>query len=42
MFASIVSKVTTIVRKAVRAVGVAVGRSPWIAPAAILAVFFLM
>ncbi len=42
MFASIVSKITSVVRKAVSVVGAAVRRSPWIAPAAILAVFFLV
>jgi hypothetical protein len=42
MFDSIVSKVTTIVRNAVRAVGAAMRRSPWLAPAAILALLFLV
>ena len=42
MFASIVSKVTRIVRNVVRAAGAAVRRSPWIAPAAFLAVFWLV
>lgn len=42
MFDSIVSKVTTIVRNTVRAVGAAMRRSPWLAPAAILALFFLV
>ena len=41
MFASIVSKVTTLVRTAVRAIGAAT-RSPWVAPAAIIAMFFLV
>jgi hypothetical protein len=42
MFASIVSKVVTIVRSTIRAVGVMVQRSPWTAAAAILAMFLLM
>ena len=42
MFASIVSKVTRIVRNAVRAAGAAVRRSPWIALAAILVAFWLV
>ncbi len=39
MFESIVSKVTNVVRNAVRAVGAATRKSPWLAPVAILALF---
>ena len=41
MFEGIVSKVANIVRKAARAVGAATHRTPWFAPAVILA-FFLV
>jgi hypothetical protein len=41
MFESIVSKVTNVVRTAVRAIGAATGKSPWLAPAAILALLLL-
>ena len=37
MFESIVSKITNTVRNVVRSIGVASNRSPWLAPAAILA-----
>ena len=38
MFESIESKVTNIVRNAIRAVGVMLNRSPWIVPVALLVV----
>ena len=41
MFEAIVSKFTNAVRNTVRAIGAATRRTPWLAPAAILA-FFLM
>ena len=42
MFESIVSKITSIVRTTVRAVGVATRKSPWLVPVAILAVFLVL
>jgi hypothetical protein len=42
MFESIVSKITSTVRSVVRAVGAATRMSPWLAPAAILALFLLV
>lgn len=41
MFESIISNITNIVRNAVRAVGAATRKTPWLAPVAILA-FFLV
>jgi len=41
MFEAILSEFTTLVRNTVRAVGAATRRTPWLAPAVILA-FFLM
>lgn len=38
MFESIVSKITNVVR----AIGAATRKSPWVAPVAILAFFFLL
>jgi hypothetical protein len=42
MFASIVSKVSKLVRNAVRTLGAVVRRAPWMAPIAIFAVFFML
>lgn len=42
MFESIVSKITNIVRNAVRAIGATLDRSPWIVPVAFLALLFLV
>jgi len=42
MFESIVSKITSTIRNVVRAVGAATRKSPWLAPAAILALFLLV
>lgn len=42
MFASIVSKVSSLVRNTIRTVGKVVRRSPWVAPVAILGFFFLL
>ncbi len=42
MFEAIVSKFTNLIRGAVRSVGVAARRTPWLAPVAILAFFFLL
>ncbi len=41
MFESIVAKITNVVRNTVRAVGAATRKSPWLAPAAILALFLI-
>lgn len=41
MFEAIVSNVTTLIRNAVRAVGVVTRRTPWLAPIAMLALFFI-
>ncbi len=41
MFEFIVSKITNVVRKTVRAVGAATRRTPWLAPAAIVAFFLI-
>jgi hypothetical protein len=41
MFESIVARITNTVRNAVKAVGAATRKSPWLAPIAIL-VFFLV
>ena len=42
MLESIVVKITSTVRYAVKAVGTAIRRSPWLAPVAILAFFFVL
>ena len=42
MFESIVSKITNTVRNAVRAVGAATRKSPWLAAAAIFALLLLV
>jgi hypothetical protein len=42
MFESIVSKITNTVRNVVRAIAAATRKSPWLAPAAILALFLLV
>ena len=42
MFESIVSKITNIVRKTVRALGALTRKSPWVAPVAILVLFFMV
>jgi hypothetical protein len=42
MFESIVSKITNVVRNTVRAVGAVTRKSPWLVPAAILALFFVV
>ena len=42
MFESIVSKITKVIRTTVRAIGAATRKSPWVAPVAILAFFFLL
>jgi hypothetical protein len=42
MFASIVSKITNVVRNTVRSIGAATRKSPWLVPVAILAVFFVL
>ena len=42
MFESIVAKITNTVRYAVKAVGAATRKSPWLAPVAILAFFFVL
>lgn len=42
MFESIVAKITNTVRNAVKAVGAATRKSPWLAPVAILAFFFVL
>lgn len=42
MFESIVSKISSVVRNAVRALGAATRKSPWLAPIAIVALFFLL
>ncbi len=41
MFESIVSKISSVVRNTVRAVGAATRKSPWLAPVAILALFLI-
>ena len=41
MFESIVSKITNFVRNVVRAVGAVTRRTPWLAPAAIVALFLV-
>ncbi len=41
MFESIVAKITNVVHNTVRAVGAATRKSPWLAPAAILALFLI-
>ena len=41
MFEGIVSKITNIVRKTVRAVGAVTRRTPWLAPTVILAFFLI-
>lgn len=41
MFESIVSKVTNAVRTAARAIGAATRKSPWLVPAAILALLLI-
>ncbi len=42
MFESIVSKISNVVRMTVGALGAATRKSAWIAPLAIIAVFFLL
>ena len=42
MFAKLFSNVTQIVRNSVRALGVAIQRSPWIAAAAVVAFFLVL
>ncbi len=42
MFESIVSKITTVVRNTVSAVGAATRKSPWVVLVAILAIFFAL
>lgn len=42
MFDRIVSKLTSIVRNTVRAIGAATHRMPWLVPTTILAVFFVL
>ena len=42
MFEAIVSKITNVVRGAVRAVGTATQRMPWLAPIAILVLFLVL
>ena len=42
MFESIVAKITTTIRNAVRAVGAATRKTPWLAPVAILALFLVL
>lgn len=42
MFDSIVAKITNTVRYVVKAVGAATRNSPWLAPVAILAFFFVL
>jgi hypothetical protein len=39
---SIVSKISNLIRNAVRAVGAVANKSPWLAPLALLAVFFVL
>ena len=41
MFESIVSKIAKAVRNAVRAIGAATYRAPWLSAVAILALFFV-
>ena len=41
MFESIVSKISSVVRRVVRAAGTATRRRPWLAPVAILALFLV-
>ena len=42
MFERVVSKVSSIVRNTVRAIGAATNRTPWLGTAAILALFLLL
>ena len=42
MFESIISKISNIARYTVRAVGAATRKSPWLAPVAILVLFFIL
>lgn len=42
MFESIVAKITNTIRNVVRAVGHATRKTPWLAPVAILAFFFVL
>ena len=41
MFEAIVSKITSVVRKTIRAVGRATRRTPWLGPVAILALLLV-
>ncbi len=41
MFESIVSKITNAVRNTVRAIGAVTRKSPWLVPAAIIALFLV-
>ena len=42
MFEAIISKFTSLIRGAVRSVGAATRRMPWLAPVAILAFFLIL
>ncbi|HTR53447.1 MAG TPA: hypothetical protein VMJ10_22295 [Kofleriaceae bacterium] len=42
MFESIVSKITSTVRSAVRAAGAATRNAPWLTAAAVVALFFVL
>jgi hypothetical protein len=42
MFERVVSKFSSIVRNAVRAIGAATSRTPWLAPVAILTLFLFL
>jgi hypothetical protein len=42
MFETVVAKITNTVRSLVKSVGVATRKNPWLAPAAILAFFFVL
>lgn len=42
MFETIVAKLTNTVRNVMQSVGAATRRSPWLAPIAILALFFVL
>jgi hypothetical protein len=42
MFEAIVSKITNVVRTAIRAIDAAARRTAWLAPAAILALLFVI
>lgn len=42
MFETIVAKITNTVRNLVKSVGAATRKTPWVAPVAVLAFFFLI